>query len=88
VVTINEPFEVELEEVTEVKIDKGRIINHGEPYHVFTGEINASHKAVNILLEEGLSLYRTRDYEIVGDEHFMPRAFIVEGHDLEKILEP
>ncbi|RJS89091.1 hypothetical protein CW700_05595 [Candidatus Bathyarchaeota archaeon] len=76
---IEERFDAELEAVERVTLPEGEVIGEGKPYYIFTPEWNASFKAVNRLLREGVEVFRTYDYLEVRDVAFPPGAFLVEG---------
>mgnify|MGYP000200339278 CR=1 FL=1 len=83
VVTVNRKFEVEVEEVREVKAPSGRIIG-GEKAecYVFTPESNASYKLAAALLKEGFKVRRAAEPIRVGEDgELPPGAFIVLDRD-------
>ncbi|MFP3952008.1 MAG: M14 family metallopeptidase [Candidatus Bathyarchaeia archaeon] len=84
---VDEAFDAEMEKIDHVKLPMGEIHGLGSPYYIFSCETNSSHKAVNMLLEEDLEIYRTCDWEYVQDIEFMPGAFIVGGKPGKEKLE-
>jgi len=77
---IDEKFDAKLEPVEKVTVPEGKVIGEGKACYVFTPEWNASFKAVNQLVKEGIEVYRSYEYIEAEGIELPPGAFFIEGN--------
>jgi len=87
VVQVSSEFEAELEPVDKPTLPPGRITGEGN-YYLLDAAPNYAVKAVNRLLEEEYSVYRSVEEIYVDDTVFRPGAYVIESREgLGKLLD-
>jgi hypothetical protein len=80
---IDQPVDMDVKEVNKlVNTDKGRLPRDKPAYgYLFADKSNAAAKAVNTLLRQGRSIYRTASALSLGGRSFPAGSWVVEGTD-------